>query len=1195
MRRLKKLLIIFVIFFACFTLVGFFVLPPILKSILTQKLSESLHREVMINQIKINPYMLSITVKDLVIKEKDGPETFVSFDEIFLNLQSLSAFKMALLLKEIRLTKPFFKVTRHQDMSYNFSDLIGKKELKPPEKEKSKPLRFSLNNIKIENGSIDFWDEPMKTKHTIRELNIGIPFLSNIPYLIETDVQPLFSAKINDTPYALQGKTKPFADSLETSFDININGLDIPYYLAYVPMKMNFKIVSAYLDTQVKISFIQSKDKKPSLTLTGNVSLKKIAVNDGLNRSLLRLPLFDISIAPSEPISKIIHLAKVSIQSPELELRRDETGGLNVESLLPEKKETKSPPEKVEESPPLSLDIDEIQMIGAKISFSDLSRSKPFKTILNPIDLKVDHFSNGKEKKATYALSLNTEVKENIKLNGEFSMDPFWTEGALEVKSVPLNKYSPYYQDNILFTIEDGRLDLSTRYKYTKSGKESEVSLSGISVALNMLRLKKTDENEDFLKIPNFSIKETELNLTKKELMIGGFSTQNGDLSIKRLNNGDLNVLKLFPSPSTPKEQPNEDKNKETEKPWLVSLKNLSVDNYAIQVEDQTLSEPITLAVEKMKLKGENISTARNSKGKLSLSLLLNKKGTISTTGGVSIDPISASLRMDLKDIDIAPFQAYFTDKVKITLASGAFSTAGDLSLGILDNKEVKGSYRGEAALSNLSSIDKLNAEDFLKWESLSFSDLHVGYNPLLIDVKGISLSNFYSRVIINADGTLNLQEILEKGGEKKESLQPSQTKEKTTQPLEEKVISSEKGKKPSKNISITTLTLQGGVIDFSDRSLQPGYSAQLQEIGGRISGLSSEETTMADLDLRGKLNDYAPLEITGKINPLKEDLYIDLKVRFKDMDLSPMTPYSGKYVGYTIEKGKLSFDLKYLIDKKKLDSQNNIFLDQFTFGEKVESPHATKLPVKLAIALLKDRKGEIKLDIPVTGTLDDPKFSIWGIILKILLNLIAKAATSPFALLGAAFGGGEELSYLEFDYGSTTLTEPDLKKIDTLNKALHDRPSLKLDIEGHVDIEKDKEGIRQYLFNKKLKAQKLSEVVKKGQPAVPVDEVNIDKQEYEKYLQAAYKAEKFPKPRNILGMVKDLPVTEMEKLMVTHIEIKDTDLRSLASQRAMKTKDAILKSGQIEPERIFILEPKSLAPEKKEKLKDSRVDFKLK
>ena len=968
----KKILIGLILFFVAFTLVGFFGLPPILKSILTKQLSENLHRSVTINQIKINPYALSIAVRGLTVKEKESSETFLSCEEIFLNLESLSALKRALILSEIRLKQPFIKITQHPDRSYNFSDLIEKKETKPPEKEKSKPLNFSLNNIKIENGSIDFLDESKQKKHTVRELNIGVPFLSNIPYFVETYVQPSFSAKINGTPYTIQGKTKPFADSRETTFDININDLDIPYYLAYVPTKMNFKIVSAFLDTQAKISFIETKGKKPSLIVTGNVSLKKIAVEDEWKKPLLRLPLFDVSLASSEPLSKIIHLSKISIQSPELEIRRDEKGRLNVSSLFPEKKETKPIPEKATDSTPFSLEIDEMQMTGGKISFSDLA-----------------------------------------------------------------------------------------------------------------------------------------------------------------------------PSP------------------------------------------PVTLTAKDFDLRVENISTAKNSKSKLSLSLLLDKKGKISTTGSIGIDPITAELKMDMKGIEIASFQSYFTDKVKITITGGAFSTTGNLSLGIADNKGVKATYRGNVAVSGFSSIDKVNAEDFLKWDSLSFSGLNVGYSPLSIDIKGIALTDFYSRVIINPQGTLNLQEIVAKGEQEKEAPPPAQT--------QEKVPESQKNKESANKVKIGTVTLQGGKVDFSDRSVNPEYSTRLVEIGGRISGLSSEETTLADVDLRGKLDDYAPLEITGKINPLKENLYVDIKARFKDMELNPTTPYAWKYVGYTIEKGKLSFDLKYLIVKKKLESQNYIFLNQLILGDKVESPHATKLPVKLAIALLKDRTGEIKLEIPVTGSLDDPKFSVWGVILKILINLIAKAATSPFSLLGALFGGGEELSFVEFDYGSTVIAEQNMKKIDTLVKALHDRPALKLDIEGHVDLEKDKDGLIQYLFNKKLKAQKLREMLKNAQPAIPVDEVKIEPAEYGKYLKMAYKEEKFPKPSNFLGMAKDLPVPEMEKLMLTHIEIKEGDLRTLASQRSMRVEDAILKSGQVEPERVFIVEPKSLAPEKKEKVKDSRVDFKLK
>jgi uncharacterized protein involved in outer membrane biogenesis len=762
--RAKKIFIGVIIFFVVFTLFGFFALPPIAKSILTKQLSANLHREVAIDQIKFNPYTLSMSVRGLTIKDKGSSETFVSFGEIFLNFQSSSAFRRALIFSEVRLTQPYIKITRNQDASYNFSDLMEKKDSKPPEKEKSKskPLRFSLNNIRIENGSIDFWDGPVQIKHTVRELDIGVPFLSNIPSYIQRFVRPHFSAKINDTPYVIEGTTKPFADSLETSFDINIKDLDIPYYLAYAPTKMNFKIVSALLDTQTKLSFIETKDKKPSITISGNVSLKKIAVDDGKKKPLLRLPVLDISIAPSEPISKIIHLSKISVQSPELEIRRNEKGVANVQTLFPETKETKPAPKKAEESVPLSLDIDEMQLAGGKVTFSDASRSKPFKTILNPIELKVDHFSNSKDKKTAYALSIKTEAKENISLEGEFTMDPLGAEGALEIKSVPLKKYAPYYRDNILFDIEDGRLDLSTRYKYAKGEREPEISLPGISLSLSALRLKKAEENEDFLKVPAFSIKETELNMTKKEMKIGVFATQKGELLIERLANGDINILKLVaPSPvpneTSPKERSPEHKGNPSEKPWLVSLRNLSVDNYTVSVEDQTNSDPVTITAKNLKVKGQNISTAKNSKGRLALSLLLNEKGSISTTGTIGIEPMTADLKVELKGIEIPPLQPYFTDKVKITVTGGAISTAGNLSFASTEKKEMRASYKGEAALTNFSSVDKLSGGDLLKFESLSFSDVNFGYTPLSVDIKGISLTDFYARVFIDSQGKINL------------------------------------------------------------------------------------------------------------------------------------------------------------------------------------------------------------------------------------------------------------------------------------------------------------------------------------------------------------------------------------------------------------------------------------------------------
>ena len=996
MRRFKKPLIGLVLLFAVFTLFGFFGLPPIAKSLLTKKLSQALHREVTIQQIKTNPYALSLTVIGFLVKDRGGSEKFASCDEIYLNLESISVFKLALVLREIRLKQPYLNIKRNEDSSYNFSDLLEKKEPTIPEKpaDKPKPLRFSLNNIRFENGSIDLWDGPEQTKHAVRELNIGIPFLSNIPSNINIFVQPALSAKINGTPFEIQGKTKPFADSRETSFDISIKDLDIPYYLAYLPLKLNFKITSAYLDTETKISFIEYKEKGPSLTVSGNVSLKKVALDDEKKNPLFRLPLLQVGIAPSEPLKKVFHLSKVSIQSPELEARRDSKGVLNIESLLPEKKEAQPPPqpEKKGDQASLSIDVDEVQLTGGKVSFSDLSRKKPFKTLLYPIELKVDHFSNGKDKKTAYTLAITSEVKENITLQGELSVEPLWAEGGLEIKSIPLKKYSPYYQDQVLFNLEEGRLNFSTRYKYAKGEKEPEISLSELSVILNSLRLKRPGEKEDFLKIPVLSVKDTLVDVTQKKLMVGVFSTEKGMLALNRLKNGEFDLQKLFP-PSQPKEEPTGQKKKkadekqwtvaldkisvdqytvkmgdqsasqptiltgekiairgekistakntqgklslsllldqntnlstkntigldplringslevknfvlkkyspyyqekilfdidegsvdlftnyqysktdkdtvtklsglsvwlktlklrkrdeqeafadipnltiqntgidlnqkefslgqfstqkgtllirrlkdgrlnlqslfpqpakaeerqekkeekptpgkaeQVEKPWLVKMGNVSVDDYTMKTEDQTPAEPVTVMIDELRLKADNLSTAEGQKGNASLNLRLNQRGQISAEGTVGINPISANLKTSLKDIEIKPFQPYFTDKVKITVTDGALSTTGNLTLGYSDKKELKAAYNGEGALNNFASIDKQDAEDVMKMESLALSDLHFDSDPFSVGIKGIALSNFYTRVLINADGTLNLQQIFGGEGTKKEA-----------------------------------------------------------------------------------------------------------------------------------------------------------------------------------------------------------------------------------------------------------------------------------------------------------------------------------------------------------------------------------------------------------------------------------------
>ncbi|MBF1164997.1 MAG: hypothetical protein HXL68_08140 [Dechloromonas agitata] len=266
------------------------------------------------------------------------------------------------------------------------------------------------------------------------------------------------------------------------------------------------------------------------------------------------------------------------------------------------------------------------------------------------------------------------------------------------------------------------------------------------------------------------------------------------------------------------------------------------------------------------------------------------------------------------------------------------------------------------------------------------------------------------------------------------------------------------------------------------------------------------------------------------------------------------------------------------------------MFIDQFTFGDKVESPDATTLPVNLAISLLKNNRGEIDLNLPISGSLDDPEFSIGGLIIKVIVNLFVKAVTSPFALLGSMFGSGEELSNVEFAVGRASIDAAATKKLESLAKALVERNSLKLEITGRADPEIDREGLKRVAIERAMKAEKLKDLKKSGE-GKSLDEIEIAPTEVKTYLIRAYKEAKFPKPRNVIGLQKELPVEEMEKLMLTNLPATDDDIKALADRRAEVVQGWLVEQGKVPPERVFLLPAKV---EHDDKGKGSRADFSL-
>ena len=1224
---------------ALFAIVGFFVVPPVAKHYLVKGLSEKLHRQVTIDEIKVNPFAMTAQVKGFTIKERGSSEVFVSFGELFLNLQAESIYRRAPILREIRLANPYVHIVRNNDgTTYNFSDLLQEFTAAPAAatketKEAQPGPHFSLNNIQLVNGRVEFDDRPKRAHHSMTEINIAIPFLSNLRYLLDSYVQPAFSARVNGTPFALRGRTKPFKESLETAVDIDIARLDIPRYMEYVPARLNFRVSSGHLTTKLTATFTSGQGSAPVLLVTGKVGLEKFSIAELNGQPLLNLPALDVPVDSMEVFARKLAFGTIALTAPEVFVRRERNGSLNWMALIPQ---DDGPREPQGPSQPPQVSVAEVKITDGQVHYVDQVPDKGFRTDLQGIAFALQKFALPQTEPAHIELEFKTRFNEAVKHSSTLLLSPLTSEGSIEISGVRPKNYAPYLAPPVLFVdVEDGLLSASARYRFEQAGEEASATVSDLTATLSSLRLRKHGAKEDVIKIGATMLKGLDLDLKKRTIQIAEVRTKDARITARREKDGSIDLATLTPRawagaqtvvPGEAAQPPPAKPASGTVPEWIFLVKKISVDRYGVTFQDEAPAEPVTHVVEPINLTVENLSNRKNSSAKVTLSAKINKTGSISAAGPVSINPHSAQLELDVQTLDLVPLQPYFQDKVNIVVSSGAVSTKGSLKLEMPDGAAPAIAFAGDVTVGNFASVDKASSEDFLKWKSLFIGGINTTTQPFALEIREVALSDFYSRLIIYPTGRLNVQDIAvsaeqraaaQSAGEAEGEVSTDTSK--PAQPANPAQTSKKPGPKnteaskppvpaeggqpaeptpagPPPTITIGKITLQGGDVNFTDLFIKPNYSADLTEIGGSVTGLSSALDTTADVDLRGRFARTAPVEIKGKVNPLVKNLFLDLKASVRDIELGTFTPYSGKYVGYAIEKGKMTFNVEYKVENRKLAAKNQLILDQLTFGGKIESPQATKLPVLFAVALLKDRHGVINVNLPISGSLDDPKFSVGGIILQIIFNIIEKAITAPFALIGSMFGeGGEELAYVEYDPGLVVLTPQSQEKLVKLQKALVERPSLKLDITPRVDPEKDREGLRRFRFEQQIKAQKLKDLVKQGSSVKSLDEVKVESAEYEKYLTKAYKAAKFPKPRNVIGLLKDLPPEEMEKLMLTNTQISNEDLVELANERAQIAKNFITKDEQVPLERVFLLAPKLEAPKADDKLKASRVDFSLK
>ncbi|NOS83220.1 MAG: DUF748 domain-containing protein, partial [Nitrospira sp.] len=442
--------------------------------------------------------------------------------------------------------------------------------------------------------------------------------------------------------------------------------------------------------------------------------------------------------------------------------------------------------------------------------------------------------------------------------------------------------------------------------------------------------------------------------------------------------------------------------------------------------------------------------------------------------------------------------------------------------------------------------------------QALSLNGIRVTVDPTTVSIKEVGIQQPMAHLVVQPDGGLNLGKLAAES--------PSSAS------ADEKAVKPQKAKNPPIPVTVGVVKLAKAAVTFRDESVQPPVQTGLSNFTGTIKGLSSKQLARADVDLAGRVGQAAPLKIVGTINPLSEDAFTDLTITLGGMDLTAESPYSGKYVGYGLSKGKLSLDLRYKVSQKQLEAENKVLVDQLTFGEKIDSPDATSLPVKLAVALLKDRKGRIDIDLPIRGDLKDPDFKYGKVVISTLLNLLSKIVASPFALMGKLVPGGseEDLQFIEFPSGSATLTEEERKKFEALVKGLEERPGLRLEITGTADPVRD----RTALGLQKLNAQLLA----RWQQKKGVKEADLPIDEEERAIKELFDQRRSQQPvatptEGAQVDSKPPTVEEMRQQLVAAIPVPDSDLRLLAQQRAEQMRGQLAGDGKLADERVFLTE----------------------
>ncbi len=854
--------------------------------------------------------------------------------------------------------------------------------------------------------------------------------------------------------------------------------------------------------------------------------------------------------------------------------------------------------------------VGRLSVSDSRVDFSDRSLKRPFATQVGPLAFTLTDFRTVGSSGAAYHFEAVTEAGERVAWNGTLSADPLESRGDFEVENLVLKKYTPYFEGLTQAELADGKLTASGRYAVDFDPGNRVIALGDCEIHLRALKVLERATGKLAAEVDALDVIGLQANAVAMRVAVDRIALTGGHLAVRREKDGSVNLPALLNPAGPERTAAGAGARPAAAGPPQFAVGEISVKDSVVDIYDEALPHAAQLSLASLQASLKNFTLIDGGAMPVHLSFDWVPKGTVQLDGTIALKPtLEADLTANVVGLDVLPLSPYLEHGVNARITQGAVSAAGSLHASMSGDK-MDGTWEGDVSVDKLGLLDAAQGRPLAGFSRLSLKGLNVETGPkLAIAIGLVGIVDPYARVRIEADKSLNISSLMGHAGS------PA-----VSSPLVAAAA--------APRIEVGRVVIDGGDFSFTDQSIEPNVNASLSEFGGTISGLSTENLARAGVDLKAKVDGVGPVEITGKLDPLGAHKYVGLKIEVTDVDLLFLSPYMGKYAGYELTRGQLKVDSSILVDGDAVDSTNVVTLRQFTFGSATTSPNATALPVRLGVALLKDADGRIVIDLPVKGSLGNPDFRIGKVVLRVIVNLLTKAAVSPFSLIGSMFGGGgDELAFQEFAPGSSDPLPSELPKLATIAKALENRPALSLGLEGGYDEAADTYA---------LKRSKLAALLRRGiweerheaSPNIPgPDELVISPEENAAMLKKLFDA-KFPpgtpfgtplppppvvtappaapRPgllRRFMDIFKareeeeerlaaqkeaariaalheesvakaiatGLPPDQMTGRLEESMEVTNNDLAALASARAQHVRNRLIESGHIAADRLFL------------------------